>query len=174
MRVEIVLHGGSSAPWIPAANAHELGVVLLCAVPARVVSSFVDAEVNGVLDLDTEREVALVLVPLGHTPGLRPALSPAVQPLALATIPLSKTEVEYPAIRAMHAASSLTDRAEVKAWRGSLPPVVAPQPAGAFSPLHPQDEDTLPQTTIEEVILRRGSTRHFAQRPISFGNLHAP
>jgi SagB-type dehydrogenase family enzyme len=71
----------------------------------------------------------------------------------------------------MHAASSLTDAEEVKVWRGSLPQVVAPQPSGRLFPLHPQDEDKLPQTTIEEVILRRGSTRHFAQRPISFVQL---
>jgi SagB-type dehydrogenase family enzyme len=151
--------------------ANLLAVAAVHAVPARVVSSFVDAEVNGVLDLDTEREVALVLIPLGHTPGLRPALSPAVQSLALATIPLSKTEVEYPAIQAMHAASSVTNREEVTAWRGSRPQMVAPQPSGRLFPLHPQAEDQLPQIPIEEVILRRGSTRHFAQQPISFVQL---
>src|SRR5262249_53426721 len=92
--------------------ANLLAVAAAREVPTRVVSGFVDAEVNGVLDLDAQREVALVLVPLGRALGLRLGPSPAVQPLAFATIPLSKTEVEYPAIGAMHAASSLTDREE--------------------------------------------------------------
>ncbi len=151
--------------------ANLLAVAAAYETPAQVVSGFVDAEVNRVLDLDTQREVALVLVPLGHSPDLQLGSSPTVRPLALPTIPLSKTEVEYPAIQAMHAASSLADREEVKAWRGAPSQIVASQPTGRLFPLHLQNEDTLPQTTIEEVILRRGSTRHFAQKSISFGQL---
>jgi SagB-type dehydrogenase family enzyme len=140
-------------------------------VPAQVVGGFVDAEVNRLLDLDTEREVALTLVALGQASDMPPGPSPEVEPLALQTVPLSKTEVDYAAIRAMHAASSLADEDEVKAWRGSLPQVMPPQPSGRVFPLQPQDNSELPKDTVEGVILRRGSTRCFAREPISFAQL---
>jgi hypothetical protein len=37
--------------------------------------------------------------------------------LVLETTPLSKTEVDYPAMRAMHEASSLESEREVRLWR---------------------------------------------------------
>ena len=37
--------------------------------------------------------------------------------MSFETAPLSKTEVDYPAIRAMHEASSLENEAEVVDWR---------------------------------------------------------
>lgn len=151
--------------------ANLLAVAAAHTVPAHVAAGFVDTAVNRLLDLETEREVTLTLVPLGRAPSMPPVPSPEVTPLALATVPLSKTEVDYPAIRVMHAASSLTDEDGVKAWRGALPRVVPPQPTGRLFPLRPQDNNELPQHTIEEVILRRGSTRHFAPTPITLVQL---
>ena len=151
--------------------ANLLAVAAAYEVPARVVGGFVDAEVNRLLDLDTAHEVALTLIPLGRAPDMSPGPAPEVKPLALPTVPLSKTEVDYPAIRAMHAASSLLDADAVKAWRGSLPQIIPPQPAGRLFPLRPQGDNELPQHPIEEVILRRGSTRVFAHRPITFVQL---
>jgi len=151
--------------------ANLLAVAAAQKVPAHVAAGFVDTAVNRLLDLETEREVTLTLVPLGRAPSMPPVPSPKVTPLALATVPLSKTEIDYPAIRVMHAASSLTDEDGVKAWRGALPRVVPPQPAGRLFPLRPQDNNELPQHTIEEVILRRGSTRHFAPTPITLVQL---
>src|SRR5204863_520354 len=78
-------------------------------VPAQVVAGFVDSEVNRLLDLDTKREVALALVPLGSAAEPAPGPLPAIEPLNLTTVPLSKSEVDYPAIHAMHAASSLQE-----------------------------------------------------------------
>src|SRR5437667_6707211 len=80
-------------------------------VPARVVCGFVDDRVNRLLGLEPQREVALALVPLGRNSLVGHA--PEVTPLALETTPLSRSEVDYPAIRAMHEASSLTEEAEV-------------------------------------------------------------
>lgn len=151
--------------------ANLLAVAAVHTVPAHVAAGFVDTAVNRLLDLETEREVTLTLVSLGRAPSMPPVPSPEVTPLALATVPLSKTEVDYLAIRIMHAASSLTDEDGVKAWRGALPRVVPPQPAGRLFPLRPQDNNELPQHTIEEVILRRGSTRHFAPTPITLVQL---
>jgi len=140
-------------------------------VPARIVCGFVDAEVNRLLDLDVEREVALTLIPLGRD-GTSPAVVvPEVGPLGFPTEPLSKTEVDYPAIRAMHAASSLDQDNEVRAWRGQTPAADRPAPSGHLIPLRPPEDTALPGDAIAQVIRRRGSTRQFAREPITFAQL---
>jgi len=138
-------------------------------VPARVVCGFVDDWVNRLLGLEPQREVALALVPLGRSSSIGQA--PEVAPLALETTPLSRSEVDYPAIRAMHEASSLTEEAEVSAWRGA--PTVAPlgPPSGRLFPLQRPNKRDAPQDCIEEVIVRRGSSRRFAREPISLEQL---
>ncbi|MEO8605155.1 MAG: SagB family peptide dehydrogenase, partial [bacterium] len=99
--------------------ANLLAVAAADGVPARVVVGFVDAAVNDLLGLDTEREVALSLVPIGRSASPPPA-APPLTPLHLATRPLSSREVDYPLIRAAHAASSFADPAAVRAWRERL------------------------------------------------------
>src|SRR5437773_304771 len=84
--------------------ANLLAATTALEVPAQVVAGFVDSEVNRLLDLDTKREVALALVPLGSAAEPAPGPLPAIEPLNLTTVPLSKSEVDYPAIHAMHAA----------------------------------------------------------------------
>ena len=86
-------------------------------VPAKVVLGFVDVAVGELLALDSQREAPLSLVALGHSSTRRIGLSPPIAPLVLETTPLSKTEVDYPAMRAMHEASSLASAEEVKTWR---------------------------------------------------------
>jgi SagB-type dehydrogenase family enzyme len=141
--------------------ANTLAVSVASGLPAEIVLGFVDAEVNLLLDLDTRREVSLCLVPIGRTlesplPGPREA--PA---LSLETIPLSQREVEYPLMLEMHAASSLESEEEVSQWRG-MPPVLPPSAlAGEAVHLQPVSEEGQPMDTIEQVILRRGSTRTF-------------
>ncbi len=151
--------------------ANFLAATTALAVPARVVTGFVDADVNRLLDLDTEREVALALVPLGVTAEQVPESEPAIVPLQLPTVPLSQTEVDYPAIRTMHAASSLTDEQEVANWRGVLSLKSDPTAAGRLFPLLPLDDTALPEAPLDRVIRRRGSTRFFAREPLSFAQL---
>ena len=103
-------------------------------VPARIVCGFVDAEVNRLLDLDVEREVALTLIPLGRDRPAPVGVVPEVGPLGLPTEPLSKTEVDYPAIRAMHAASSLD---QDDAGEGVARPDASSGPSGAVWTSHP-------------------------------------
>ena len=138
-------------------------------VPARVVCGFVDARVNRLLGLEPRREVALALVPLGH--GSAIGRAPEVEPLALETRPLSRSEVDYPAIRAMHQASSLAEEARVPDWRGSASVAPLAPPAGRLFPLQPPEDKEAPHDSIEEVILRRGSSRRFARQPISLEQL---
>ena len=152
--------------------ANLLAVASAQKVPARVVAGFTDAPVNHLLSLDTEREVALSIVPLGFVPGVSPPASPKAEPLTLETEPLSKREVDYPAIRAMHTASSLVSAEEAAAWRAAVstaPPRTAQH--GPLFPLRPSTGEAMVLDSVEEVILRRGSTRRFAQRFLSYEQL---
>ena len=141
--------------------ANMLAVSAASGLPAEIVLGFVDGEVNRLLDLDTRREVSFCLVPLGRrSESLRPAPR-EVATLGLETIPLSEREVEYPATLAMHDASSLDSEEEVAQWRGKH--AVFPSSASTVDavPLRQLPEEEHPKDTIEQVILRRGSTRAF-------------
>lgn len=137
-------------------------------LPAHLVLGFVDEQLNQLLDLDDEREVTLALVALSRGAGSAPATPPVV-PLELETVPLSSREVEYPAIRAVHAASSLASVDDVAAWRGALAPLPRFTSAGAHVSLVPSLAASA--EPIEKVILRRGSTREFAHDAIGFAPL---
>src|SRR5208283_1203409 len=141
--------------------ANMLAVSAASGLPAEVVLGFVDAEVNRLLDLDTRREVALCLVPIGRTAESslpEPREAPA---LGLETVQLSQHEVEYPAMLEMHDASSLQSVEEVTQWRGKPPLFPSSAPAGEAVRLQRLSEKEQLKDTIEQVILRRGSTRTF-------------
>jgi SagB-type dehydrogenase family enzyme len=143
--------------------ANMLAVSAASGLPAQAVLGFVDAEVNRLLDLDTRREVSLCLVPIGRTSQLSlPAPREAPQ-LGLETIPLSQREVEYPAMLEMHEASSLAAKDEVAQWRerGRQLLFSSSAPAGEETRLAPLPKEEQPADTVEQVILRRGSTRTF-------------
>ena len=151
--------------------ANTLAMASAFGMPAKVVAGFVDASVNRLLDVDPQREVALALAPVGFAPQLAPGPSPQPGPLSLETVPVSDHETEFPAIREMHDASSLADQAEVAAWRVENPPMARPEHSGRLIPLDASMEARLSRDPIESVIRRRGSTRHFAQEPITFRQL---
>jgi SagB-type dehydrogenase family enzyme len=138
--------------------ANLLAVAAAIGLPARVVLGFVDADLGRLLDLDDAREATIGLVALGRgaTP---PPPAPEAPSLALATLPPSRGELDYPAIREAHAASSLESPAAVATWRAAADaagPLAAPRtplPAAVAEP-------------VESVILRRGSTRVFARTPV--------
>ena len=151
--------------------ANLLAVATALGLPAKVVCGFVDDTVNRLLDVDPRREVAFSLVPLGRLNTL-PAQAPAeIAPLGLETVPLSHHEVDYPLMREMHAASSLDSPAEVAAWRGGTPLLNFPPPRGPVIQLQPLSDAEMPRDPVEQVILRRGSTRKFARAPITLAQL---
>ncbi len=94
-----------------------------------------------------------------------------IPPLALETLPLSATEVDYPAMHAIHEASELHSEREAAEWGGTLQANVSSEVSGARVPLAPLPEDQLPPDPVGEVILRRGSTRDFARSSITFAQL---
>jgi SagB-type dehydrogenase family enzyme len=141
--------------------ANILAVSAASGLPAKIVLGFVDADVNRVLDLDTRHEVSLCLVPIGHRSDSSPPTPSEAHALGLETIPLSQREIEYPSMLEMHDASSLASVQEVAQWRGKQPVVPPCAPAGGGVRLQPPAEKEQPKDMIEQVILRRGSTRAF-------------
>ena len=145
-------------------------------IPVKVVIGFVDATANKLLALDSNREAPLSMVALGNASPAAVSLSPQVEPMKFETVPLSKQEIDYPAMRAMHEASSLKSEEEVVAWHAA-----AQQETTAMKDdeekearlffLEPLGDDGVPRDTIEEVIQRRGSTREFSTDSISFAQL---
>ena len=166
--------------------ANLLAVATALALPAKVVCGFVDADVNRLLDVDSQREVAFSLVPLGHASRLlsqaapssqtAPHVLPDISPLGFETLPLSRDEIDYPLMREIHASSSLDSGEEVVAWRGLTPlesteVTNLPPPAGPVVRLQPLSDAEMPRDPIEQVILRRGSSRQFARTPIGLPQL---
>jgi len=83
----------------------------------------------------------------------------------LATLPLSKHEVDYPVMREMHRATWLESTQDVAAWCGRAGRFEKPEESAAegikLEPVHANDP-------IQDVIRRRGSTRRFPRDPITF------
>jgi SagB-type dehydrogenase family enzyme len=138
-------------------------------LPARIVTGFVDSEINALLSLDTKREVAFSLISIGHQPS-NPASPPPISALDLPIVPYSKAEIDYPAMRKMHDASSLDSASEVAAARGKTPSNDLPLPKGTSTSLQ-LPGNSIPEESIEKVIARRGSTRQFSRQPITLAEL---
>ncbi len=138
-------------------------------LPARIVTGFVDSQINELLSLDTRREVAFSLVSIGHQQATPPS-PPKISPLNLPIVPYSKEEIDYPAMRKMHEASSLDSVSEIAALRGKTPSSDAPTPKGTVTSLQ-LAHDSSPEDSIEKVISRRGSTRQFSRESITVQQL---
>jgi SagB-type dehydrogenase family enzyme len=147
------------------ANALAVGDAL--GLAPRVLTGFVDAEVNHLLGLDPAREAALELLAFGpeSAPAAATGRLPAIAPDVM---PLSSDEVDYPALREIHAASMLATPDDVVAWRRAAAPP-AREPRGPLRPLPPPPESR----PLGEVIQRRGSTRRFSHAALSAAQLAA-
>ena len=150
--------------------ANMLAVCRARGLPARLIQGFADESVNRLLGLDTAREVALNLVPVGRQQSAVSGTTGEVEPLSLESIPYSPQEVDYPAMREMHDSSSLQSPAEAAAWRSQASAAVM-RASPAATTLVSLPETHPSQASIEEVILRRGSSRRFAREEISFDQL---
>ena len=140
-------------------------------LPLKLVSTFVDVQVNHLLGLDADREAALEIVPLGSVSGQTLPDPPVVESLDLEVQPYSRWEVDYPAVREMHTASSLASGEQaVELWGN--PPLSNPaSPLGTEFSLVPVAETDIPEEPVEETIRRRGSSRRFRRDGITFAQL---
>jgi SagB-type dehydrogenase family enzyme len=152
-------------------HANLLAVAAAQGLAAKIVAGFADRDVEHLLGLDPAREGAVALVPLGRT-AEPPAPAPDAPVLNLETEPLTSRQIDYPAIREIHRASSLEHGEEVARWRGAVLPRAEPDPQSELFPLRPLAEADWPAEPLESVILRRGSTRRFdVSRSLTFEEL---
>ena len=153
--------------------ANTLSVAASRGLRAQVVTGFVDDDVNRLVDADGKREAAVAIVPVGSGSG---AVSPTEAPgrLNLETMPYSPKEIDYPLIREAHAATSL-DAAGAAAWRDVLQHTPAewgavsvgvPAPVSRYGTGSAGTTGGAQGESVEQVILRRGSTRRFELSPI--------
>jgi hypothetical protein len=151
--------------------SHSLAVASAHEFPAKVMLGFVDRAVSELLSLDDQEELPIALLPMGFDPSGVGQEAPELEALDLQVKEVSKGRKEFPAIQEMHAASSLQDEAEVVRWRDAPAVDEKVEPAGPLFPLEPLSDADQPQDPLEEVILRRGSSRRFSREPISFAQL---
>ena len=133
-------------------------------IPMHLLLGFTDGDVHRLLDVDAEKESAVALVAIAGSGREAAAASPpAVTTLGLETTPLSPSEVDYPEIREMQKASSLSSGAEAREWReaGSIP---ATRHVGTDTTLRHLDaprSEAMELLDLERVIRKRGSSRAF-------------
>lgn len=148
--------------------AHAFATAAALGLPADLVLGYADGPVNDLLGVDGVREAAVALCPLGRSGAPMP-LAPALPPLHYPTRPISASEHSFSAITAMHRASALLSGADAAAWRASRLRRVADTPEGLLTPLQSIPDDALPPTSLDDLVFRRRSTRHYdSQTPIAF------
>jgi SagB-type dehydrogenase family enzyme len=130
----------------------------------EVVTAFADPEIETLLGIDGEREGALCLVAIGGG-AIAPGAEPELPPLNLETIPLSRDEVGYPDLVRMHQASRLLTPDESAEAAGAQIDSVPPPPTAWV--VKPELLDASAGLSLGETILRRGSSRVFAQKAIT-------
>jgi len=153
--------------------ANLLAATFTYTIQSKIVLGFIDSVVNKLLGLDTEREVAVSLIPLGRLRIQVPVNKEEIEGIYYEVEALSKTEVDYPSIGIIHSASSLSTEEEVSKWTRGGYKHSYPKPKGETFPLRPDDDKEIDRLsdTLENTILRRGSTRKFGHVPITFTQL---
>lgn len=124
---------------------------------ADVLAGFVDAEVSRLLDLGDHLpfiEWPLAAIALGGPDGAA-SHAETPEPRRLDVEPLSPTVIHEPELEAVHHAGDLPSATAVADWRASVHGAQFPDAAANVAT--PEGMDT----TVDEVILRRGSTRAF-------------
>jgi len=134
------------------------------ALNAKLLMGFVDSEIDQILGLETRREATVALATIGGD-GKKSVSPPAGTQLDLTTERISKSQEDYPIIWETNSASEHHNKAEINSWRKALTASAASTSKGPKFDLTPPVKET---QSLGDTILRRGSTRRFAQKSISF------
>jgi SagB-type dehydrogenase family enzyme len=134
-------------------------------ISAEVTTAFEDPALETLIGIDGDREGMIALVALGRTDAAA-APSAAVEPLTLETIPLSSNEVAYPDLIKMHRESRLVTADEVATVSAAKPESVH-QSTPSANALQLETITSEESAGLGETILRRGSSRAFAQEAIT-------
>lgn len=144
--------GTIMANLLAAAAAHGLAV--------RVLAGFADADVAQLVGIGGVEEVPLVVVQLGE-PDLVVPPAGSLEPIAARSLPVAPRVLRFPLVDEAHAAGVLGEEG-VATWREAARVVSRPAPAEVEPPGGAEEGER-----IEEVILKRGSTRVFrAERAV--------
>ena len=143
-------------------------------LPAGVMNSFVDAQVDELLGVDGTGEASTCLVTLGTgSGGDGDAESwPEVGPIGGKSVISAPGEIDYPDIRETHAATLLAARAAVNAIQGEIV-LSTKSPDAPFFALPDSSEAPLSCDDLGLTIRERGSTRRFDHVSISLESLAA-
>src|SRR5271163_367715 len=133
-------------------------------ISAEVITAFEDPALETLLGIDGDREGMVALVALGRT-DQSAAPSPAVEPLTLESVPLSLREVEYPDLIKIHRDSRLVTPEEVATVAAAKLESASTPPSGHMLQIETITSEE--SAGLGETILRRGSTRAFAQQAIT-------
>jgi SagB-type dehydrogenase family enzyme len=149
--------------------ANLLVVATGTAEPARVLTGFVDADVSHLLGLDEDEEVPLAVVSVGGPDASPAPRVPVPDHLPHRTVPVAPRSSHDADVLATHRVADLADAGAVGTWRGSmqdlrLEPAAPRRPAPLVAAYD----------TVEEVILRRGSTRRYARADVPAAALTWP
>ena len=137
-------------------------------IPAEVVTAFADPPLEELLGIDGDREAIVGLIPLGA--AAKPSQpSPEVTPFLFESVPLSSEQVDYEDLRKIQRESRLVSPDEVAAVAAASINAVAREPGPDFLRFEPVTDSL----GLGETILRRGSSRVFAQEPIEAGELQS-
>jgi SagB-type dehydrogenase family enzyme len=143
-----------------AVAANMLAVTEAAGITSRVLTGFVDDDVSHLLAIGSPEEYPLVIVPLAGGPGGRPPAA-ADRPPAIdhRVHPLSASPQHHTGLAAVHRAGTLTDTDQVTGWRTA---------AAELGTVATREVSVSPsgRGTIEDVIVRRGSTRRYARDPV--------
>jgi nitroreductase len=137
---------------------------------ARVLLGFVDPEVAGLLGIGAPEEYPLALVTVAAPAAAAATGSPLLEPISPRTRPLSRSPRGYPLVAGVQRAGELPSAEAVSVWRRKASRLRA-QPATGSLAAGDAGQARAATDTIETVILRRGSTRHFARHPMPRGAL---
>lgn len=144
--------------------ANTLAISAAHRISSKVITGFVDLEISKILGLDTSKEVPIIVLPLGKTDGEIPP-SPAISKTNPDAIE-SDYEIEYPEINVMHDSSSLGTEKEVALWRSPL--VIKRKYSSRLIQLAKNIQSG---EFVEQTIIKRGSTRKFSLKSITFEEL---
>ena len=141
--------------------ANMLAVTETVGITSRVLIGFVDHDVSHLLGLGSPEEYPLVIVPLAGGPaGARPPAGIDRPPAIDHRVhPLSPSPLHHEHLATVHRAGVLDDADEVTGWRAATAHLGTPATGGIAVP--PSGRGTL-----EDVIVRRGSTRRYAHDPV--------
>jgi SagB-type dehydrogenase family enzyme len=140
--------------------SHILAAAASAHVATGLVFGYADRLVDALLDVDGVHESTVALVALGDSAGGAPD-APTSDRLDLPTRRLSSAEVTFHAITDLHLASGLRTGGEAAQWRARRWARPARSPAGELTELRSSSDDRLDPRPVEQIILRRRSTRNY-------------